>query len=216
MNLEYTVDMIISYKHKFVFIKTRKTAGSTFEKLVYPYLDEKAGDICTGSVQDNTPEMNRRAIFRGHTPFKKVEFLIDPNWWIFTIERNPWDKVVSQYFFQRGLPKENEKEQTDNSKYRVEFNMFQQYPNDYLKYESAMSYDFNVFRYEDMETMYRMFKKRTGIDIPMSDVRKTQLKSNFRLVKDYKKMYNGLEYKVNQIGKVFLPEIKLLGYKYGE
>ena len=216
MNLEYTVDMIISYKHKFVFIKTRKTAGSTFEKLVYPHLDEKAGDICTGSEQDNTPEMNRRAIFRGHTPFKKIEFLINSNWWIFTIERNPWDKVVSQFFFSRGLPKWNEKEQTDNSKYRVEFNMFQQYPNDYLKYESAMGYDFNVFRYEDMETMYRVFKKRTGIDIPMSDVRKTQLKSNFRLVKDYKKMYNGLEYKVNQIGKVFLPEIKLLGYKYGE
>ena len=65
-----------------------------------------------------------------------------------------------------------------------------------------------------MDMMYRMLYKKTGIDIPKSDVEKTKLKSNFRLVKDYKVMYNGLQYKIQQIGKVFLPEIKLLGYTY--
>ena len=35
--------MIISYSKKFVFVKTRKTAGSTFKKLLYPYLDPKKG-----------------------------------------------------------------------------------------------------------------------------------------------------------------------------
>ena len=204
--------MIISYRHKFVFIKTRKTAGSTFEKLIYPHLDESAGDICSGSEQDETPSMNRRALFRGHVPFKLIEFLVPSNFWVFTIERNPWDKVVSQFFFLRQYSGNTKEEILD--KYKLGFRPFQQYPNDYLKYESAMGYDFSLFKYEEMHKMYRMLYKKTGIDISKSDVEKTKLKSNFRLVKDYKFMYNGLQHKVKEIGKVFLPEIKLLGYKY--
>tara|TARA_A100001388_G_C28715929_1_gene473814 strand:+ start:37 stop:648 length:612 start_codon:yes stop_codon:yes gene_type:complete len=202
--------MIISHKHKFVFIKTRKTAGSTFEKLVYPYLCEKSGDICTGSEQDNTPSMNpKRTIHRGHTPFKRVEDLIDSSYWVFTIERNPWDKVVSNYYFLNSWSGTNSVERSIQ-----EFKNFEVYPNDYLKYESAFGYDFSIFKYEEMDMMYRMLYKKTGIDISKSDVEKTKLKSNFRLVKDYKVMYNGLQYKIQQIGKVFLPEIKLLGYTY--
>ena len=49
--------MIISYSKKFVFVKTRKTAGSTLEKLLYPYLDPKM-DICTGSERDGTSALN--------------------------------------------------------------------------------------------------------------------------------------------------------------
>lgn len=201
--------MIISHKHKFVFIKTRKTAGSTFEKLIYPHLCRESGDICTGSEQDGTPEMNRRGPFRGHSPFKKAEEHIDKSYWIFTIERNPWDKVVSQFFYMNSWSGD-----LILQRCLQDFKLFQNYPNDYLKYESAMGYDFSVFKFEEMNVMYRMLYKKTGIDIPKNLVEKTKLKGNFRLVKDYKTMYNGLHNKVKEIGKVFLPEIQLLGYKY--
>lgn len=208
--------MIVSFKHKFLFIKTRKTAGSTFEKLVQPYLDKDAGDICTGSMQDNTPSMNmeinnRKGLYTGHAPFKKVEFMIDKSWWIFTIERNPWDKVVSQYFFieKYGEPRKI-------AKYKEHFHKFTAYPADYMKYESAFDYDFNLFKYEEMNEMYRMLYKKTGIDIKKELVEKTKTKGHFRLVKDYKEMYNENQKKIDEVGKVFLPEIQLLGYKYGE
>ena len=36
--------MIVSFKYKFIFIKSYKTAGSSIENYLYPYLNNK--DIC--------------------------------------------------------------------------------------------------------------------------------------------------------------------------
>ena len=48
--------MIISHKHKFIFVKTFKTAGSSVEKYLYDYLGPS--DILRGSEHDNTPSLN--------------------------------------------------------------------------------------------------------------------------------------------------------------
>ena len=41
--------MIISVKHKFIFIKTRKVAGSSLEKYLIDKLVDKKTDIHTGT-----------------------------------------------------------------------------------------------------------------------------------------------------------------------
>ena len=92
--------MIISHKHQFIFVKTRKTAGSTLEKLLYPYLGQF--DICTGSERDNTPPLNTDNK-DGHMGWKQIENFYPREWkeyYKFTIERNPWDKVVSDFFWE--------------------------------------------------------------------------------------------------------------------
>ena len=55
--------MIISHKYKFIFIKTRKVAGSSIEKFLYPYLDHKT-DVLTGSPSDGVPQLNLPKILK--------------------------------------------------------------------------------------------------------------------------------------------------------
>lgn len=96
--------MIISHKHKFVFVKTKKSAGTSIQQA----LDQIAGpddvilwnfnqqnakpfnDPCHGSVAKNGHQ-SLSEIFR-LCPECKDYFVIIP-------ERNCWDKVVSYFHF---------------------------------------------------------------------------------------------------------------------
>lgn len=93
--------MIISHRHKFIFIKTRKTAGSSIEKYLINYLGPD--DICTGSDSDGTPRLNtsERNGHRGHKWIQANYPNEFDTYFKFAVERNPWDKLVSLYFFYK-------------------------------------------------------------------------------------------------------------------
>ncbi|WP_289036294.1 sulfotransferase family 2 domain-containing protein [uncultured Roseibium sp.] len=97
--------MIISHSHKFIFIKTRKTAGSAIEIALSKFLGPN--DIITSSPLEgiearNCPDelKNRYGFYDGHQgqDYIRKEF---PNEWRnyykFTSERHPVDKVLSGY-----------------------------------------------------------------------------------------------------------------------
>jgi len=91
--------MIISHKHKFIFLKTKKTAGSSLEKILMKYAGPD--DICTGSERDHTPRVNTK-IVDGHIPASKIRQMFPDEWgsyFKFTIERNPWDFFVSRFYW---------------------------------------------------------------------------------------------------------------------
>jgi len=122
--------MIISHRHKFIFIKTEKTAGTSIEIALSKFCGE--GDVIT-PISPEDEETRRRLGYRGPQnyliPFgrysardwiwlalsrRRVNFFnhasasfirrhIDEKVWKsyfkFCFERNPWDKVVSFYFW---------------------------------------------------------------------------------------------------------------------
>ncbi|MFC2052881.1 sulfotransferase family 2 domain-containing protein [Chloroflexota bacterium] len=123
--------MIISHKHKFIFLKTRKTAGTSIEIALSKYCGEN--DIITKVTRKdekireelgyrgpqnfhlhcpkNTLRYWRRyqpgrkyADFYNHIPAMRVKAIIDREIWKtyikFCIERNPWDKAVSLYYWR--------------------------------------------------------------------------------------------------------------------
>ena len=200
--------MIISHKHQFIFVKTRKTAGSTLEKLLYPHLGEF--DICTGSERDGTPPLNTD-IKDGHMGWKQIENLYPKEWkdyYKFTIERNPWDKVVSSYFWHKIIKEE-----------RFGTMPFEEYvqtcellPTDWNKYSFKRNVMVdNIWLYENMGDMYSELKDMFGFGIT-DEWQNTRLKSGIRTVQDYKEMHNS-----NTVGKVrelFKNEISHLGYLY--
>lgn len=128
--------MIICHRYRFIFIKTRKTAGSSVEIALSRLCDE--GDIVTPLAERlGEEELRRReggygpvgwqkniAEHRGFTEWRRLLLygrraprfgeharadeicsLVSPNVWRdyfkFSLERNPWDRALSRYYWQK-------------------------------------------------------------------------------------------------------------------
>lgn len=112
--------MIISHKHKFIFLKTKKTAGTSVEISLSRYCGEN--DIITPiSIQDEAvryllgqkPQnyINIKYYYN-HITAEEMKKKIGENIWNsyykFAFERNPFDRAISLYFFQtKSLSMEN-------------------------------------------------------------------------------------------------------------
>lgn len=93
--------MIISHKHKFIFIKTVKTAGTSLEV----FLSQQCGrtDVVTPIIPQVEPHIARNHEgFYNHIPAFQIRQKIDSKVWRsyfkFCVERNPWDKTLSYYY----------------------------------------------------------------------------------------------------------------------
>ncbi len=123
--------MIISHKHRFIFLKTRKVGGSSVELALSAFCDED--DILTPVAEedqraDTVGARNYRLPFKQWPMAGKIRRLIGSRitprrsgyydhisatevrtfagneifdgYFKFSIERNPWDRQVSQYFWE--------------------------------------------------------------------------------------------------------------------
>lgn len=201
--------MIISHKHQFIFVKTKKTAGSTLEKLLYPYLGEF--DIITGSERDGTPRKNTSSN-NGHMSWRQIEAAYPNEWrdyYKFTIERNPWDKVVSSYFWHK-IIKEERFGTMPFEEYVMTCNLL---PIDWLNYArgNRIMVD-NVWLYENMSDMYGELNDLFGFNISQEDYTTTKCKSGIRQIDSYKELHNANT--IDRVRELFSNEIKHLGYRY--
>ena len=118
--------MIISHKHKFIFIKTYKTAGTSVERhlerycgqhdVVTPIYPEEKGHIPrnysgfwlprslyldSGFLKRELADLTRRRKFYNHCMGINIRGRLPCEIWTtyfkFAVERNPWDKFISHY-----------------------------------------------------------------------------------------------------------------------
>jgi len=134
--------MLISHEYQFIFIKTRKTAGTSIEMSLSRFLGP--WDVVTPISRDDELERMRMGIvprnylvpkhelnpeetldlagvdrvlarvaldrqFYNHCSAREVRDFVGPRIWRtytkFCFERNPWERVVSEYrFLQRSRP----------------------------------------------------------------------------------------------------------------
>lgn len=200
--------MIISNSRRFIFIKTRKTAGSTLEKLIYPYLDP-VHDQCTGSERDETPALNMSWNSNGHVgyDFLNVEYpVVLRSYFVFTIERNPWDKVVSSYHWHQKMKSQIYGHMNFEDYIRTSADIL---PIDWPNYYQARP---TVFFYEKMEEMYDTLNEKLGLDISRESIYNTKLKSGIRKTGHYSKIHT--PYTIDRVRKLFANEIEAFGYSY--
>lgn len=102
--------MIISHRHRFIFLRTEKTAGSSLSKALRPQLGP--GDVVVGRdaaarrLRGLSGTLRRRwgGAFglHQHASAAQVRRFVGEEVWRsyhkFAVERNPWDRQVSLYF----------------------------------------------------------------------------------------------------------------------
>ena len=107
--------MIVSHRHRFVFMKTRKTAGTSVEIALsrvcgpddvitpLPPPDEKLRAQSGGRPPQNYESPPLPVKVHQHVWAAKAAQALGPDVWSsylrFAVERNPWDAVVSLYFW---------------------------------------------------------------------------------------------------------------------
>jgi hypothetical protein len=99
--------MIISHKHKFIYLRSQKTASTSLDVFFSAYCD--TDDIVTKMPED-VPEWHRESwdVFgNSHVAARTVRDYMGDEFWNyykFTSVRNPLDKIISSYFWWREMP----------------------------------------------------------------------------------------------------------------
>lgn len=107
--------MIVSHRHRFIFMKTLKTAGTSTEIALsrvcgpddivtpLPGRDERLRAESGGCPPQNYESPPLPLKLHEHIRAAKVQEALGPEIWgsyyRFAVERNPWDAVVSLYFW---------------------------------------------------------------------------------------------------------------------
>lgn len=115
--------MIVSHKHKFIFVKTHKTATQTFLKFIKPHLgpeDVMAGDPeeinGKGELVNANTKLNidkkfpatgkcaedYQSVYGNHLPWFMIKEIVGDEIWSkytkITIERDPYDRILSLFY----------------------------------------------------------------------------------------------------------------------
>lgn len=205
--------MILSHSHRFVFIKTRKTAGSSLQKYLQNFLDPKT-DIITGFSPGEgknrnylgTPFEHPRKRSKGWGHMGLADVLKGcpeaKDYFKFTIERNSWDKVVSYYHFTP----EGKKSDTPFT----EFVKSPALPVDWAMYARAVDM---VLQFADFERGIPELGEALGLPLVYESFREYRLKSKLRPPgTDYRSFYDDDSREI--IADRYRREIRAFGYEF--
>lgn len=229
--------MIISHKHKFIYIKCRKTAGTSIEmslsKICGPQdiittitkEDEKAKlelglpmaknyhqpkkAWTYGQWLDYLKTGKKPKRFYHHISCAELMELVPAEIWNtyfkFTVERNPYDKVVSFYYWRKADEKYNR-----IADFILDGGLDQMPSYDLYSIGKFPVVD-KVYQFEDLGFFEKDLTKRLNLPEPFKMV-SYKAKSKSRKVKDYRQILD--EQAVNLIKIAFAREIELLNYEF--
>lgn len=218
--------MIICHTHKFIFVKTRKTGGSSLQHFLAEKVCNPArGDIVTGMSEfsgfnwKGTPLERPDGTAWGHAPMAMAWRILGDahgDYFKFTVERNPWDKTVSNFLF---LNKKQNLEYTDIKQFLLDDP--NRLPTDYDKYASFSGKLFvtHVYDYENLGKVAQYIvmncrKKDTSIDMfDPEEFAQYSHKSGYREDKPYTDYYD--DESRDMVAGAFAREIRMFGFKFG-
>ncbi|MCK4788788.1 MAG: sulfotransferase family 2 domain-containing protein [Desulfobacteraceae bacterium] len=253
---------IVSHRHKFIFLKTLKTAGTSIEFFLYRFLGEN--DIVRTSIEDGvvqgiyprnyfknswrdhtlgdvvglgrsirnklyqrvrgqqsswTIHERWREKFRQHMPAREVRKRVGEsvwnNYYKFSVERNPWDRMVSLYYWR-----------THGFQDPVDFKIFilAMKEGNRKKLRELKGWSFSnwdiyaqgsevvvdkLCKLENLNHELEEVLEYIGLDI---DLDLPRAKSHTRKNKNYREMYD--EESMQLVAELFSREIELLGYSF--
>lgn len=202
--------MIISHKYKFIFIKTRKTAGTSIEVFLSNLCGEE--DILTPiypAFEGHKPR--NYGEFYNHITATEIRSAVGDEVWRsyfkFCVERNPWDKTLSYFYMQ--------KMRSVNQLTIDEYFDMEDFCNDYAAYtelnDSTKIIVDRVLRYEALSRDLSEVFMRLGV--PFDGDLGVRAKHEYRTDRrKYIDVLTPLQAKI--IENKFQKEIQLFGYEF--
>ena len=181
--------MIASFLHNFIFLKTRKVGGTSLEIVLSSWCGEQ--DICTPITEDDERLRQRHGgaarnfraesggiRFYNHMPARDVRRAL-PDFWErafkFTVDRHPYEKVVSRAWWNIGRRKGNSAaELSSEIEKAITSRSYLNYP--IYMVDGCPVVD-EVWRYEDMWMRVEALAKRVGTPHP---IHQPQAKAGYR------------------------------------
>lgn len=222
--------MIISHEHRFVFLKTQKTAGTSIEVLLERYVEPGAivtpieppvaghtprnhqrpfnpvpEMLATRRVRAPLSDLKRHRTFFNHIDATRARARLGRKRWDsyfkFCFDRDPWDKTVSWYYWQtRFLP--------ERPSFR-DFVLTDPLPSDLDRYstDGEVAMDF-IGRFEHLDADLAVVMDRLGFtDVPSLSREKARSRPVDAGVDP---LYT--EELDDRVASVFARELVLLGY----
>lgn len=244
--------MLVSPKNKFIFFKSMKTAGSSIEMVLLNYCGENA--LCAGSqisTADKSfeypPRNNKdhldRVKFHAHTwpglfKSKIKNYNIFEDYKKVSVVRNPWDQIVSYYWYAMNSKSENidfkntlikksdskRKAQIKFEKWFSKVGLYNSYmendlhhycpPSEYIGGINEKFIDEEIDYYIIFEDLNKSFREVAKKIIPeFGDESLPRLKTgNRKLKKHYSWYYNS--YTRKKAEKYFVKTINKFNYKF--
>lgn len=176
---------IVSFSRRFIFVKTKKTAGTSME--VYLARRCSRDDVVTpvkpdidGHEPRNFRADDGRRRFVNHQSMQTIARELDPEFvrsaFKFCFERHPVDKCVSHYSMLKNSPAHAHPDNPQSWDAYVERADFPIDAPKYVDKGGRLLVD-KVYRYEDLDTALSDIAERCGFPVTPFDVR---AKSGFR------------------------------------
>ena len=218
----YAGAVIVSHEHGFVFMKTRKTAGTSVEIALSRVCGPE--DVITPVTEEDEalrraaggrgpqhyltpPNLERKAF--NHMPVSMVRTMLGrrrfESYFSFAIERNPWDAVVSLYFW-----KYKDRDELPDFETYVQEIWIEQLANNRRLYRirGKMALD-RVLRYEHLDTELR--EVWDHLDLP-GEPDLPRAKGNARPAGHYRELYTDASRE--RVATVFADTIEAFGYEF--
>ena len=225
--------MIISHTHRYIFIKSEKTAGTSVEAALSKHCTDQDMVTPLGDYWFNRDErgewihgaMNAEGFFQ-HDSAAEVKRKVLPEIWSqyfkFSITRNPWDRVVSNFSWEARNRKELQPAQrwyhrlgVPSDEFRESAKLFRQYvtgewkTNDrFYFHDGVVCVDF-VIRYERLTEDLAEVCRRVGLPAIELPRLKTGLRPAGHAYSEY---YDDASKAI--VAKRHRNDIRLFGYRF--
>jgi hypothetical protein len=227
--------MIVSHRHRFIFLKTRKTAGSSVELALSALCGPE--DIITRVAKREEPlrlgrppqnfvvrvpsrwwhRLSRYGgepryfVYYDHVPAGLIKKHITTELWRrytkVTIVRNPWDREISRYFYAAAR-QDRYADFAEFVRRRTRWHPMKNYRIHSINGRNIADV---VLRYEHLDADFESFVRSLGVD-ELPELPRANSESRPHDARDYRMMYGDLTRRI--VERVYAREIQEFGYEF--
>lgn len=212
--------MIVSHRHRFIFLRTFKTAGTSIEIALSKHCGPE--DTLTRLVEPGDEDLRRSLGHRGPQHHMRGTREFSPHmvasaakqhfpdawnrYFKFAVVRNPWEVCASAYAMRAAQGKHRERGLSELVR-SPGFAAWSERWRNTFTIDGRVAVD-EIVRYEELADSLEKIRLRLGLPEPLALPR---AKAGYRKG-HYREMVNARDAEV--IAKLFAPEIERFGYRY--